>query len=109
MAARIAVKLGPHWVRFAQPREGVTFLGTIEQGAGIGALAQTAEGGFVQLNGDLERKLNTSAIKAALRAAEARFGRQAPRRPAYVPPKPPSGPAPTVVVKRKRVWAAPVD
>ncbi len=48
------------------PPPGVTLLGTIQEGLAVGALAQRADGRFVQLNGDCERELDTAAVEAIL-------------------------------------------
>ncbi len=51
---------------FAQPNADYRLLGTVQDGMQIGALAQTQSGGYVQLNGDIVRELNTSRVEHAL-------------------------------------------
>lgn len=99
--AKIAIRLGPHWTRFGRPRDGLMFLGTIEQGPGIGALARAADGTYLQVNGDHERKLNTSSVKAALRAVG--YPPKLATRSAVVPART----MPMVVVKRRRILVKP--
>jgi hypothetical protein len=61
------VSLGSAGSRFCpSPPAGVTLLGTIQDGLAVGALAQRADGRYVQLNGDYERELDTAAIEAIL-------------------------------------------
>ncbi len=101
--SNLRIKLGPHWVRFAASRPGFEFLGTVEQGPGIGALVRADDGTYWQLNGDHERKLNTSCIEAALRVAKGSFAaREKPAAASFAAP--PAAPAtqPTIVVKRRR-------
>lgn len=104
---QITIKLNNQWARFSREHAHLEFLGTVEQQASIGALARSADGAYWQINGDVERKLNSSRVEAALRAAG-----HAPRRKAAAPravqPRPVSNaPAPTVIVKRRRVVAIP--
>jgi hypothetical protein len=94
MSKDLIIQLGPHGVRYSNPtREDVKLLGTIQEGQAIGALAVRADGRYVQLNGDFERLLNTSRVKAAMR-----------RQPGWYPvePKAPAAP-PIVTIKRRRV------
>lgn len=59
---------GNHWRMFASERDGMTFLGTVQRGrAGIGALARTCDGGYVQVNGDIVELLDARKIRRALR------------------------------------------
>jgi len=62
------IHLGSHWRMFANAREGMTFLGTVQHGvAAIGALARTLDGAYVQVNGDVVAALHAKKIEGALR------------------------------------------
>ncbi|BEP57153.1 MULTISPECIES: hypothetical protein [unclassified Variovorax] len=62
------IRLGARWRMFASERDGMTFLGTVQSGvAGIGALARTCDGGYVQVNGDVVAVLDARKIRLALR------------------------------------------
>lgn len=96
------VMLGEGWRMFAMLREDLEYLGTIQRGLEIGALAKDASGAYLQVNGDVRQVLNTSRVEAALRAA-------GPRRPA-LRPRPNAAPAKPVVVvvkPRRRVIVPP--
>lgn len=71
-------------------------LGTVQDGMQIGALAQTPEGGYLQVNGDQQRTLNTSRVEHALDRATG-----VARRTAMPPPARPAV-QPTVIVKKRR-------
>ncbi|AMM26066.1 hypothetical protein [Variovorax sp. PAMC 28711] len=62
----LKLRLGNEWQMFAQPHADYRLLGTVQDGMQIGALAQTQSGGYVQLNGDVVRELNTSRVEHAL-------------------------------------------
>jgi len=101
---KLVIELGAAWRRFSPPRDDIQLLGSVQQGAAIGALAQHVDGRFVQLNGDVERRLNTSRVRAVLArersksaARRARAERQAARQP--------SPAQVTVTVKRRRTFA----
>jgi hypothetical protein len=84
MAHRPIIKLGPFWSSFSRPRTDRELLGTIQQGAAIGALARCEDGTYMQINGDVETQLNASRVEAALRAAQPRGKRGATAaRPTY--------------------------
>ena len=88
--------------------KGWVMLGRIQRGAQFGALMQTSDGRYVQVNGDHVSELNQSQVTAALRRAQSGPGPQAR---SDVPdtaraPKAPS-PAPRVIVKRRRVIQRP--
>ncbi len=96
------VNLGEGWRMFAQPREDLEYLGTIQRGMEIGALAKDTAGAYLQVNGDVRQVLNTSRVEAALRAAS-------PKAPQYRP-RPQAAPATPVVVivkPRRRVIVPP--
>ncbi len=67
MTDQTIVSLGPQGLRFCHsPPDGVTLLGTVQEGQALGALARRADGRYLQLNGDFERELDTVAIEAVL-------------------------------------------
>jgi hypothetical protein len=91
--AKLSIRLGPYWSKFS-----------VQEGAAIGALARASDGTYWQINGDHRRKLNASKVAAALRLAEQWVSANtAGLPPAASPAKKP--PAPTVIVKRRRVLA----
>ena len=61
--------VGAGWSAFAYARDGVAFIGTIQRGMQIGALARMADGTYAQINGDIIETLNKSRVEFALRAA----------------------------------------
>ena len=80
------------------PPPGATLLGTIQEGLAIGALAQHADGRYVQLNGDFERELDTAAIEAILAEHGWRQSTAAARGPVE---------SPLVTIKRRRIPVMP--
>lgn len=91
------VRLGTQWSRFTYQRDDMQLLGTVQQGAQIGALARLEGGHYAQVNGDVIQRLNTKRVEHALRAA----GPVRPNaRPAIAPPRPAT--PPTVVVRKRR-------
>jgi hypothetical protein len=50
--------------------EGFQYLGVIQNGFQIGALAQTPDGRYVQVNGATVQTLRTQKVRRALKAAE---------------------------------------
>ncbi|KQU86730.1 hypothetical protein ASC78_03945 [Variovorax sp. Root318D1] len=114
------IHLGNHWRMFANARDDLTFLGTVQHGvAAIGALARTQDGGYVQVNGDVVTALHARKIESALRM---RWGKAPPcanrplddrllADPARLPepilepgnPTPAPAPAPVITVKKRRV------
>jgi len=93
---------GDGWRMFAQPHNDLEYLGTIQRGLEIGALARDLAGHYLQVNGDIRQTLNASRVETALRAAK-------PRAPSYVPrPAPtPSKPVVVTVKPRRRVIVPP--
>jgi hypothetical protein len=90
-----------HWTRYTYAREpgaALRLLGSIARGPQVGALGLTADGRYVQVNGDHVTPLGTSQVRQAVAAAQAAETRMRPRswRPA------PSTPV-VVTVKRRRV------
>jgi hypothetical protein len=63
------ITLGDGWHQFAQPRDDLTFMGTIRRGMEIGALAKDHAGAYLLVNGDIRQTLNTSRVEAKLRSA----------------------------------------
>ena len=66
---RLSVRLGPSWMRFAHPQDGLHFIGTVTRGAAVGALARSPDGSFFQVNGDWRELLEAHRVQAALRQA----------------------------------------
>jgi hypothetical protein len=62
------IVLGERWTAFAQEREGMHMLGTVQRGMQIGALARLADGSYAQVNGDVVEVINKSRVEFALRA-----------------------------------------
>ena len=116
------IHLGNHWRMFADARDGMTFLGTVQHGvAAIGALARTPDGHYVQVNGDVVAVLHAKKIEGALRKRSAKTQKpQCANHPSgdRLVADPPQGPrpilapshsspasacAPVVTVKKRRV------
>lgn len=68
---KLTVKLDADIRLFTMSRtlKGVQFLGTVQRGYEIGALAKTADGGYAQVNGDVVQRLNTFDVERALKTA----------------------------------------
>lgn len=95
----VQIVLGEAWRRFAFETTGLRFLGTIQRGLEIGALAVDVNGTYFQVNGDVLRPLNSSRVSAHLRKAGVLSGH------ATQPPAAESArQAIPVTVKRRRVW-----
>jgi hypothetical protein len=86
-------------------------LGVVQRGQLIGALVRWTDGSYVQVNGDVVQKLNSSAVEHALRKAgggRRRPGKSSPKpafapQAAYRPPENPTpAPPPVVIVRRRR-------
>ena len=97
------------WSKFTYdraPGDPLQLLGSVSRVAQMGALALTAEGQYVQVVGDYVTELNQAQIVKALAAAQ----KNQPN-PGYPPSDEPptwqmpktTAPAPTVIVKRRRV------
>ncbi|MDP9932602.1 hypothetical protein [Variovorax paradoxus] len=117
------IHLGNHWRMFANAREDMTFLGTVQHSvAAIGALARTPDGHYAQVNGDVVAMLHAKKIEGALRKRSAktqksqwasndpsgdRLVADPPHGPRPIPapshPPPASACAPVVTVKKRRV------
>jgi len=90
--------LGDGWRQFAFKADGLEYLGTIQRGMEIGALAQDEAGSYWQVNGDIQQALNKSRVAMLLRNA-------AVRRQALVPAHQPAQAeraAVSVTIKRRR-------
>lgn len=107
------VRLGAgEWARHTYERAEdapLTLLGSVMRGQQIGALAQTAEGQYVQVVGDHVVPLNTSKIAAALARAKAQNKPQNKSRGLYraASALEPAKPMPVVTIKRRRVFVVP--
>ena len=80
-------------------------LGTVQDGLQIGALVQTVEGGYAQVNGDFVRALNSSKVERALDRVTKTSRRQLGSSTDQAP-KARVG-EPTIIVKKKRRIAIP--
>jgi hypothetical protein len=98
----LKIHLGPGWNRFSTRRGDLELLGTVQDGMTIGALGRLADGRYVQVNGDIERALNSSRVKMTLAKAES-VGRPRPTHRAAVRQAAAQLSAPVVVVKRRRI------
>ena len=107
-----AVRLGPtEWPRFTYerpPGDRLTLLGVVSRGIQIGALAQTADGQFLQVNGDHESPLPAGAMRRLVEKA-GRARPAAPPRTLGLRRTPTDAPAPVVTVKKRRVVVRPDD
>ena len=96
------VQLGDeHWARFTYARragDSLRLLGSIARGAQIGALAESADGRYVQVNGDHVVPLSDSQVRHAVATA-----RLVAPRPRYRPAQ--TAPMVVVTVKRRRIIA----
>ncbi|RYX89875.1 MAG: hypothetical protein EOO28_31320 [Comamonadaceae bacterium] len=97
---------------------GYQYIGRIQRGMEVGALALTPEGDYVQVNGSIVTPLNASRISSSLRKLQGRYGPIAALKgpaaaaatamaefemPAAAAPKAPV----TVIVKKKRIPVMP--
>jgi hypothetical protein len=98
------IELGEQrWAKFTYPRSpgaGLRLLGSITRGLQIGALAQTPDGRYVQVNGDHLTALSDAQVRRALRLVQATEPQTAKRldRPER---------AVVVTIKRRRAIARP--
>lgn len=96
------VRLGrEEWARYTYERaedDDIKLLGSVHKGLQAGALGLTADGQYVQINGDHLTPLGAGQIRRALGKASA------VRAPApYKRPVQSNRPAPVVVIKKRRV------
>ena len=101
----LKIRLGGGWAFFSNVRPNMQMLGTVQDGMQIGALVQTAEGGYAQVNGDILRPLNTSKVEHALDSVT-KTSRRQPGSAIDQAPKAQVA-EPTIVVKKKRRIAIP--
>lgn len=98
------VRLGrEEWQRFTYERsEGnpLRLLGSVTQGAGMGALAVDQDGNYLQVNGDHVSPLNSGQLRRAVAAARTFSWTSA------VPTRQEPSRVPVVVIKRRRVVPA---
>lgn len=101
------------------PQPDLKMLGTVQSGLEIGALARTADGRYVQVNGSILQELRAGRIEAAIQryrsfiSAKSRSSRPAAsligptelseEPPVEVPVHRPDAPPPTVVYKKRRL------
>jgi hypothetical protein len=94
------VELGDtHWARYTYARpEGSDFrlLGSVARNAQVGALAETPDGQYLQVNGDHVTPLASGQVRRAIDAAR----RATPRAP--VRREHPAAPPTVVIIKRRR-------
>jgi hypothetical protein len=100
---------------------GYQYLGRIQRGLEVGALALTPQGTYVQVNGSIVTPLNASRVTSSLRKLMGRRGASLPGvRPAgevagdlaeaeetYTAPAAPSAPVTVIVRKKKRTLVMP--
>lgn len=98
MTSRMTIKLDSNLQRFtAANHTDFRYLGTVQRGLEMGALALTPQGEYVQVNGDIVQTLNASRVRAALGTAHtSRIGPQAP-----------AATAPVVVRRKRRIPVLP--
>lgn len=103
------VRLGAEeWARHTYaraPDAPLTLLGSVMRGMQVGALAQTADGLYVQVVGDHVVPLNTSKIAAAISKAKAQNKPRGLYRAAADHEL--TKPVPVVIIKRRRVFVVP--
>jgi hypothetical protein len=100
----LKIHLGPGWSRFSLRRGDLELLGTVQDGMTIGALGLRPDGRYVQVNGDIERALNSSRVKLTLAKSDPVKPRPLPAsHAASAKPTTTQSPAPVVVVKRRRI------
>ena len=63
---RMEVTLGPHWRAHTEPVAGLTFIGTVQRGMHIGALAYNTTGQYFAVNKGRWKLLTPRKISAAL-------------------------------------------
>jgi len=99
------VRLGPtEWGKFTRTqREGLQLLGSVQRGAGIGALAATPDGRYLQVNGDYVSELDANEVGIAVESAKFNAGFD-PRLNAGARGR--AGTTPLVMIRRRRIPAA---
>jgi hypothetical protein len=98
------VRLGrQEWERFTYERpasDSLCLLGSVSQGAGMGALAEDQNGNYLQINGDHLASLDSDSLRRAVAAAKG--SDLAP----WTPSRPEPTRVPVVVIKRRRLLAS---
>lgn len=119
MSKELIIKLDTNFSMFTMAvHPGFQYLGRVQRGMEVGALAITPDGDYVQVNGSVVTPLNSSRVQSALRKLQGRFGPIAalrtprvtiaellpamPPAPEAVPPPPP-----VIVIKKKRIAVMP--
>lgn len=86
MKQKMSVRLANHrwdWQRFAiVNRPGFTFIGTVQRGLQVGALARDEKGTYYQVNGDNLQALNEHQVTQAIVRARQRQD-EAQQRPRF--------------------------
>lgn len=102
--AKWLVSLGEsEWLRYTYSRplsDSLRLIGSVKRGLQVGALAVTAEGDYVQLVGDHMVSVNRSQILQAIASATKASESRSDGAHFFTPP---SGRAPVVMVKKRRV------
>lgn len=62
------ITLGGGWRQFAFAQPDLEYLGVIQRGMEIGALARNADGQFMQINGDVRQLVNAGKVRAILKS-----------------------------------------
>lgn len=117
---KLIIKLGANVRPFTASRklQGLSYLGTVQRGLQIGALAKSVDGEYFQVNGDIKQPLNLAKVDHALRIAQIYFDAAQERAAAATNERaddqPPASwqrlktgegaarPAPTVIVRPRR-------
>lgn len=101
MASRMTIRLDTNLQRFtAGEHPDFRYLGVVQRGMEVGALALTPDGRYVQVNGDIVQDLNASRVRAALGSAYTSR---------VVPSAPAPAQAPVVVVRKRRIAVRPPE
>lgn len=116
MAKELSIKLDSSFSMFtvvAHP--GFQYLGRVQRGMEVGALALTPQGEYVQVNGSIVTPLNSSKVLSTLRKLQGKHGALPAVRPALAvvddetPVPAPAVPAnvPVIVRRKKRIPVMP--
>lgn len=87
---RLVVQLGKGWRQFTQPLPGLAMLGTVLRGLEIGALARTADGRYLQVNGSVVREWPAHRVEPAIQRARRWLAEHSQHPPSALPK--PEGP-----------------
>ena len=94
----LKIRLGADWSFFAQYTPDTRLIGTEQDGMQIGALAQSIDGRYLQINGDVHRTLNSSRVEHALDRATGTARKAAPIAASVTRAQS----KPTVTIKKRR-------